>query len=101
MGQSRWAGASCRSNNVRNAPLATVGPKKAACRDGPKVGQTLTWFERSQEKHDHFPQIRGLAQRLFQREPDFCNNRIEPPLLGFTVGLLLSTSHCLLIGLRR
>jgi hypothetical protein len=28
----RWA--SCRSSHVRNAPLSTVGPKKAACRDG-------------------------------------------------------------------
>jgi hypothetical protein len=35
MGQSRLRGASCRSSHVRNAPLATVGPKKAACRDGP------------------------------------------------------------------
>ena len=26
-------GASCRSSHVRNAPLATVGPKKAACRN--------------------------------------------------------------------
>ena len=36
-----WAGASCRSSNVRNAPLATVGPKKAACRDGPIAGIEL------------------------------------------------------------
>jgi hypothetical protein len=35
LGQSRLGGASCRSSHVRNAPLATVGPKKAACRDGP------------------------------------------------------------------
>jgi len=28
-------GKRCRSSHVRNAPLATVGPKKAACRDGP------------------------------------------------------------------
>ncbi len=35
MGHSRQGGASCRSSHVRNAPLATVGPKKAACRDGP------------------------------------------------------------------
>jgi hypothetical protein len=34
MGQSRLDEASCRSSHVRNAPLATVGPKKAACRDG-------------------------------------------------------------------
>ena len=27
--------ASCRSSHVRNTPLATVGPKNAACRDGP------------------------------------------------------------------
>ena len=42
MGQSRLGGASCRSSHVRNAPLATVGPKKAACRDGPEgdIGQT-------------------------------------------------------------
>jgi hypothetical protein len=26
------AGASCTSSNVRNAPLATVGPKNATCR---------------------------------------------------------------------
>ena len=35
VGQSRLGGASWRFNHVRNAPLATVGPKKAACRDGP------------------------------------------------------------------
>ena len=35
MGHSRLGGPSWRSNHVRNAPLATVGPKKAACRDGP------------------------------------------------------------------
>ena len=35
VGQSRLGGASCRFSHVRNAPLATVGPKKAACRDGP------------------------------------------------------------------
>jgi hypothetical protein len=31
----RLCGAGCRSSHVRNAPLATVGPKKPACRDGP------------------------------------------------------------------
>jgi hypothetical protein len=35
-GHERLGGASCRSSNVRNAPLATVGLKKAACREGPK-----------------------------------------------------------------
>ena len=30
--ESELSGASCRSSHVRNAPLATVGPKKAACR---------------------------------------------------------------------
>jgi hypothetical protein len=34
-GQSRQGGASCRSSHVRSSPLATVVPKKAACRDGP------------------------------------------------------------------
>jgi hypothetical protein len=38
MGQSRLVGTSGRSRDVRNAPLATVGPKKAACRDGPICG---------------------------------------------------------------
>ena len=40
-GQSRQSGASCRSSHVRNALLATVGPKKAACRNGPlgDIGQ--------------------------------------------------------------
>jgi hypothetical protein len=27
-----WAGQAAESSNVRNAPLATVGPKKVACR---------------------------------------------------------------------
>ena len=36
-GHSRLGGASWRSGHVRNAPLATVGPKKAACRDGPRA----------------------------------------------------------------
>ena len=35
-GHERLRGASRRSSHVRNAPLATVGPKKAACRDGPR-----------------------------------------------------------------
>ena len=39
--QSRLGGASCRSNHVRNAPLATVGPNKAACRDGPVADISL------------------------------------------------------------
>jgi hypothetical protein len=34
-GQSRQGAARCRSSDVRNAPLATVGLKKAVCRDGP------------------------------------------------------------------
>jgi hypothetical protein len=34
LGQSRLGGASCRSSHVRNAPLATLGLKKAACREG-------------------------------------------------------------------
>ena len=35
MDHSRLGGASWRSSHVRDPPLATVGPKKAACRDGP------------------------------------------------------------------
>ena len=35
MGHSRHGAASCGSSHVRNAPLATVGSKKAACREGP------------------------------------------------------------------
>jgi hypothetical protein len=34
-GHERLGGASCRSSHVRNAPLATLGPIKAACREGP------------------------------------------------------------------
>ena len=34
-GQSQLGSPSWRYSHVRNAPLATVGPKKAACRDGP------------------------------------------------------------------
>ena len=34
-----------RSSHVRNAPLATVGPKKAACRDGP-LNETARAVER-------------------------------------------------------
>jgi hypothetical protein len=30
-----WAGQAAGSSQVRNAPFATVGPKKAACREGP------------------------------------------------------------------
>ena len=37
LGHERLGGASCRSSNVRNTPLATVGLKKAACREGPKA----------------------------------------------------------------
>ena len=36
LGHSRLGGASWRSSHVRNAPLATVGLKKAACREGPE-----------------------------------------------------------------
>jgi hypothetical protein len=35
MGHSRPGPPSGRSGHVRNAPLATVGPKRAACRDVP------------------------------------------------------------------
>ena len=34
--QTRLGGASCRPSHVRDAPLATVGPKKTACRGGPQ-----------------------------------------------------------------
>jgi hypothetical protein len=34
-GQPRQGAASCWSSHVRNAPLATIGPKKAARREGP------------------------------------------------------------------
>jgi hypothetical protein len=38
-----WAGQAARSDHVRNAPLATVGPKKAACRHGPEADVWLYW----------------------------------------------------------
>ena len=39
-------GASCRSSHVRNAPLATLGPIKAACREAPttEVGPVYSIF---------------------------------------------------------
>jgi hypothetical protein len=49
LGHSRLGGASWRSSHVRNAPLATVGLKKAACpvaesAGGGRVRNTrLTW----------------------------------------------------------
>jgi hypothetical protein len=48
MGQSRLGGVSCRSSHVRNAPLAIVGPKKVACREGPiadkvRCGKNLSY----------------------------------------------------------
>ena len=47
MGQSRLGGASCTCSHLRNAALATVGPKKAACRKGPETGVKLTVPARS------------------------------------------------------
>jgi hypothetical protein len=47
MGHSRLGEASWRSNHVRNAPLATVGPKKAACRDGPIATFPLSALRRA------------------------------------------------------
>ena len=44
MCQSRLGGASCRSSHVRNAPLATVGPKMAARRDGPAADLRTLFF---------------------------------------------------------
>ena len=40
LGHSRLCGASWRSSHVRNAPLATVGLKKEACREGPLADLT-------------------------------------------------------------
>jgi hypothetical protein len=41
-GHERLGAASCRRSNVRNAPLATVGLKKAACREGRVARRNLT-----------------------------------------------------------
>jgi hypothetical protein len=49
--QSRLGWASCGSNHVRNAPLSTVGPKKAACRDGPKRSFTQQRYTYSALPH--------------------------------------------------
>ena len=37
MGHERLGGASCRSSNVRNAPVSDGRLKKAACREGPRA----------------------------------------------------------------
>ena len=51
-------GASCRPSHVRNAPLATVGPKKAACRDGPETASRTAekWTAFSPSDHREFGQ---------------------------------------------
>jgi hypothetical protein len=73
LGQSRQAGASCRSSHVRNAPLATVGLKKAACRDGPLTEVTGSFFDDVVGDGEQF--IRnGEAERLSSLEID---NEIE------------------------
>jgi hypothetical protein len=65
--------ASCRSSNVRNAPLATVGPKKAACREGPLAEVTGSFFDDVVGDGEQF--IRnGEAERLGSLEID---NEIE------------------------
>jgi hypothetical protein len=38
-------GASYWASHVRNAPLATVGPKKTACRDGPAADMTASIYD--------------------------------------------------------
>ena len=55
--------------DVRNAPLATVGPKKAACRDGPQAEVTGLLFDDIVGERDEL--IRnGEAERLGSLEVD-------------------------------
>jgi hypothetical protein len=57
--QSRLGGAGWRSSHVRNAPLATLGSKKAACRNGPKT-EVAGWSE-SADNCGLFQQFRRLV----------------------------------------
>jgi hypothetical protein len=72
-GHERLGGASCRSSNVRNAPLATVGLKKAACREGPTTDMLasvsqLTACRRTKfsefSSGDHFDNLLCLRRKL-------------------------------------
>jgi hypothetical protein len=47
---SDWAGQAAWSSNVRNAPLATVGLKKEACREGPGGDITLVHLPHKQQE---------------------------------------------------
>ena len=51
LGQSLQIVAHRKSLHVRNAPLATVGPKKAACRDGP-ISDIAPLFDHLVGKHE-------------------------------------------------
>ena len=72
MGQSRQGGASWTSSHVRNAPLATVGQKKAAYRDGPlaEVAQRHS-FHRNGDLlgYDRWVEwvVLGIAEHQLQR----------------------------------
>jgi hypothetical protein len=74
LGHERLGGASCRSSNVRNAPLATVGLKKTACREGPRTD--IGWIGRPGETAPgeqnllHSPPIRAP----FSATERFINN---------------------------
>jgi hypothetical protein len=64
--QSRLGGASCRSSHVRNAPLATVGPKKAACRDGPNCD--MLCLNRTCRRLSDFARVAGLLLMSFPNQ---------------------------------
>jgi hypothetical protein len=66
MGQSRLGGASGRPSHVRKALLATVGPKTAGCRDGPKPASCIAaksgWFRTAWSAVQLIEQGLGLLQ---------------------------------------
>jgi hypothetical protein len=88
--QSRLGGASCRSSNVRNAPLATLGPKKAACREGPlaEINQS-TWLSSPASPRLEDERLFGCAFRLSGEERLFECRKRESQDAGSTVARLL------------
>jgi hypothetical protein len=63
LGHERLGGASCKSSHVRNAPLAAVGPKKVACRNGPLAEVTGPLFDDIVGERDELI-WNGEAERL-------------------------------------
>jgi hypothetical protein len=109
MGQSRQGGASCRSNHVRNAPLATLGPKKAACHDGPTaVVSRCSKDAPRKARHNYLNDLVGAAEQhpaasYDQRRPAAERNLVtssysqagqRPAIPGLRAPVVVDASQC-------